>query len=290
MKMCALAEIMNQILIHLYNPQQQSTEAQIQECVKEQGAALKNWWNLLPEFLTINVTALPVWCPPSHILTMNCLYHTFNILLHRPQMCLKSSINHDSSHIVECMSSASAILALYDLYRRSFGDGHVVLALAYSVYTATSIFLLEQQAMITPDPASLGRLNFCLSALERLKKTTPVIESALHLIHQEVSSLPATFEGGSVLEVPTYNKIGSSGGDRQIAAPRTLAQAAFALNNLPAIDPITLSSDWIMPADIEELQLTDFQPGKFDFTPELFEAFADLEPITANVGAGYNIG
>jgi hypothetical protein len=71
------------------------------------------------------------------------------------------------------MTSATAILSLYDLYRRTFGDAHVVLSLAYSVYTAASIFLLEIQALKYAAPGTLNKLKFCILALERVKVSSP---------------------------------------------------------------------------------------------------------------------
>ena len=70
MKMCSLAEILNQIIIHIYDPVRQSTEAQIQECVDKQGANLEKWWNELPPFLKLIPNNLPTYCPPSHVVTL----------------------------------------------------------------------------------------------------------------------------------------------------------------------------------------------------------------------------
>lgn len=77
------------------------------------------------------------------------------------------------THLVQCMSSATTILSLFDLYRRTFGDGHVVLSLAYSVYTAASIFLLEIQALKYAAPGTLDKLKYCVFALERVKVANP---------------------------------------------------------------------------------------------------------------------
>ena len=74
---------------------------------------------------------------------------------------------------MQCMASAIAILSLFDLYRRTFGDVHVVLSLAYSVYTAASIFLLEIQALKYAAPGTLDKLKFCVYALERVKGSNP---------------------------------------------------------------------------------------------------------------------
>lgn len=70
MKMCQLAEIFNQILIHIYHPLNHNTEAEIQACLSTEGEALRQWWEYLPSYLLIDVRDLPPFCPPSHIVTL----------------------------------------------------------------------------------------------------------------------------------------------------------------------------------------------------------------------------
>lgn len=79
----------------------------------------------------------------------------------------------DRSHLVECVRSATTILAIYDLFVRSYGETHVVLSLAYSVYTAISIFILEIRALKTPDPTVMEKLKYGIRALERAAITSP---------------------------------------------------------------------------------------------------------------------
>ncbi|KAJ5096603.1 hypothetical protein N7456_007324 [Penicillium angulare] len=194
MRMCGLAEILNQILIHIYDPMRQSTEAEFFECVQEQAKNLSEWWEELPDYLKLVATDLPPYCPPSHIMTLNCLYHTINILLHRPILCSRALLQtrqepYDTSHLVQCMASATSILSLFDLFRRTFGDNHVVLSLAYSIYTAASIFLLEIQALKYAAPGTLDKLKFCILALERIQISNPVMSTALNLVYQELQKL-----------------------------------------------------------------------------------------------------
>ncbi|KAJ5725308.1 uncharacterized protein N7483_006665 [Penicillium malachiteum] len=194
MRMCGLAEILNQILIHIYDPMRQSTEAEFFECVQEQAKNLSEWWEELPDYLKLVATDLPPYCPPSHIMTLNCLYHTINILLHRPILCSRALLQtrqdaYDTSHLIQCMASATSILSLFDLFRRTFGDNHVVLSLAYSIYTAASIFLLEIQALKYAAPGTLDKLKFCIFALERVKVSNPVMATALSLVYQELQKL-----------------------------------------------------------------------------------------------------
>ena len=108
----------------------------------------------------------------------SCLYHTVNILLNRAKLKLSreprfATALAEHNPLIQCISSATSIVALFGLYTRTFGEGHVVLALAYSMYTAASIFLLEIQAVGQVAPNTLERLSLCVHTLERLRKTSP---------------------------------------------------------------------------------------------------------------------
>ena len=108
----------------------------------------------------------------------SCLYHTVNILLNRAKLKLSRESRYatamaEHNPLIQCISSATSIVALFGLYTRTFGEGHVVLALAYSMYTAASIFLLEIQAVGHGAPNTLERLSLCVHTLERLRKTSP---------------------------------------------------------------------------------------------------------------------
>lgn len=132
----------------------------------------------------------------------SCLYHTFNILLHRPMLSRdrSSADNNRAKHLLECVSSATSIIAIFDLFCRSFGIYRSVLSLSYSVYIASSIFLLQVQAaagmsgMLTEEEQqqqqpALRKLDFCIRALSRLKDINPIVGSACGLILRELSKL-----------------------------------------------------------------------------------------------------
>jgi hypothetical protein len=192
--MSQLSVIFNQILIHMYDPLQQHTETDIQACFVREDTALHQWWDDLPPFLKIDVNALPVLAPPSHIVTLkyllpsvfwsqhytdnhSCLYHTFRILLHRPMLSRRflqpsGALGPNPKHLLECVSSATSTIVNFDLFCKTFGENHCVLSLSYSVYIAASIFLLQVQAA-SDDKQALRRLGFCIHALERVKTINP---------------------------------------------------------------------------------------------------------------------
>lgn len=70
MSTCRLSVIFNEILIHMYDPLMQNTDAEMQECLQYQDPALRLWWDQLPPHLKIDPLALPALAPPSHIVTM----------------------------------------------------------------------------------------------------------------------------------------------------------------------------------------------------------------------------
>ncbi|KAL2071784.1 hypothetical protein VTL71DRAFT_13019 [Oculimacula yallundae] len=197
MRMCQLSKIFNQILIHIYDPLGRNSEAEVEACLATESRALELFWDDLPPFLRIDAKDLPSHCPPSHIVTLNCLYHTFKILLYRPILFQRRSTpssaqqRPDPHHLVECLSSATSIIAIFDLFCRTFGDEYCILALSYSVYTAASIFLLQIQA-VGPglqDGITMKRMEFCVKALKRVSEINTVIASSLKLITQALSKL-----------------------------------------------------------------------------------------------------
>lgn len=85
---------------------------------------------------------------------------------------LEDNVASHKRYLVECVTSATAIIAIFDLFCRTFTMNYCVLSLAYSLYIASSIFLLQVQA--APDDAqALGRLNYCIQALKQVKTFSP---------------------------------------------------------------------------------------------------------------------
>jgi hypothetical protein len=187
MQMCALSVIFNQILIHMYDPADQNSEEEIQECILREELSLDQWWEDLPKFLVIATKEMPDDAPPSHIVTLkyviliparmgntdqsSCLYHTFRILLYRPifswQPALANArLGTGRNRLQECVSSATATVAIFNVYSISFGESFCTLSLHYAVYIAASVFLLQAQA--NPDDLQAHRkLEFCIHALHR---------------------------------------------------------------------------------------------------------------------------
>lgn len=188
--MCELSVIFHEILVTVYDPLQPAPAATtVAACVRTQGDALAAWWAGLPPFLALDAAALPAYAPPSHVVTLNCLYHTFTILLFRPALVRNNRGRYadrtdggggdgdgydddddedPSRHLARCVDAAVAIAAIFDLFCRTFGENHCISSLSYSLYIATSIFLLQVQA-VPSDARARRRLVFCVQYLERVQ-------------------------------------------------------------------------------------------------------------------------
>lgn len=261
-QMCRLSAIFNEILVHIYDPLRSKTEQEVENCLIREGFAMRQWWQDLPSFLRIDAQALPQYCPPSHIVTLNCLFHTFKILLYRPMLFrqpdpLTERDAPDPMHFKECLSSASSIIAIFDLFCQAFGYSRVVLSIAYSVYTAASIYLLQIQASSAREEITLQSMQFCVQALDRVKGSNPVIGDALQLILKALAD--AGVDLSTMLETP-MNK------DSPYSPTSTTFPKAV-LHHMPQA-----------PAALD--------PDGMNFTPEMFATFPSLEPITAAVSGG----
>ena len=105
------------------------------------------------------------------------LYHTLKILLFRPTLVKRSrqtsgERTQNQDHLRICVASAVSIAAIFDLFCMTFGEDHCITSLSYSLYIATSIFLLQVQAL-PGDTQALSRLLFCVQYLERVQSINP---------------------------------------------------------------------------------------------------------------------
>jgi hypothetical protein len=78
--MCALAEILNEILINLHNPSRELPRSQAYRCADSQSYKLRDWWRDLPEHLKINLSDPELECPPSHIVTLKYVLAPIDIV------------------------------------------------------------------------------------------------------------------------------------------------------------------------------------------------------------------
>jgi hypothetical protein len=166
------------------------------------------------------------------------------------------------------VNSANAIISIFDLFCRTFGIGYCVLSLSYSVYTATSIFLLQMQTSID-DGQAHRRLEYCVRMLDQIRHINPVISDALSMITRELDNLgiESTAMGVSGAKIlPPQSNFG---------VPATQpADASFFVPPESDFSP-----------DILHFPFTDaFETGDLPFDPAIFEAMSSIEPLSTTVG------
>ncbi|KAJ4862334.1 fungal specific transcription factor domain-containing protein [Trichoderma breve] len=271
LSMCRLSVIFNEILIHMYDPLMQNTESEVQECLIAQEPALQQWWDELAPYLKLEPMALPNLAPPSHIVTTNCLYHTFKILLYRPMLTRRKLEDDVASHkryLVECVTSATAIIAIFDLFCRTFTMNYCVLSLAYSVYIASSIFLLQVQAA-PDDGQALERLNYCIEALKQVRTFSPVIGSAINLLNKELSAV------GISLDVQDHYQPPPPPAATEFPQGSPVYQAT----EVPSSQPQAAHPLFHVPST------HSYGTHTMSMDPGIFEAMSSLEPLSVRVGA-----
>ncbi|KAK2594319.1 hypothetical protein QQS21_007964 [Conoideocrella luteorostrata] len=275
--MCRLSVIFNEILVHMYDPLSQNTDAEIQECLDSQEPLLQQWWDQLPIHLKIDPVSLPNLAPPSHIVTLNCLYHAFKILLYRPMLTGRGRREAEGTspiqrYLVESVTSATSIIAIFDLFCRTFSMNYCVLSLAYCVYIASSIFLLQVQAA-PDDHQAMRKLTYCIQCLQQVRQISPVIASALNNINKELTA------------------IGIPIGNSPQLPPRTRASPP-AGSSVPISGSVYQSSPEVsrpMPGIIHPIFQPSFShnfgPDAMSMEPAVFETMSTLEPLSIRVGA-----
>ncbi|KAK2008873.1 fungal-specific transcription factor [Colletotrichum eremochloae] len=278
MQMCRLSIVFNEILVHMYDPVRPNSQAEMQDCVAKQEVALRQWWEELPSFLKIEATALPALAPPSHIITLNVLYRTFKILLYRPMLSQRSQNSAENlqpvqRYLGECVRSATGIIAIFDLFCRSFGITHCVLSLSYSVYIAASIFLLQVQSSVE-DVQALRRLEYCVRILASVKRINPVISSALNLITRELVRLGIDISALGLPKMAATPPMATYG----IPQPRP----ADAPPTSAPLGPEATSS----PEQLYNFPFVDtLGPEAFAMDPQVFQTMSSIEPLSVRVGA-----
>ncbi len=107
----------------------------------------------------------------------SCIFHTYKILLYRPMLTRQYDTGIDgqlpwNTYLINCVTSATATIAIFDLFARTYSIKYCALSISYSMYIAASVFLLQVQAMPS-DFQAIRRLDYCLHMLHRVMVFNP---------------------------------------------------------------------------------------------------------------------
>ncbi|KAJ6160561.1 hypothetical protein N7470_003957 [Penicillium chermesinum] len=302
MKMCGLAEILNQILVHIY-PMSQTTESEFLDCVQEQAKNLSDWWDELPDYLRLVPTDLPPIFPP------------------------KSYYDSEPSCPMYGISDRNPVpvrLIPTDIRRQPRRPSPSPTASTPQPPFSS----LEIQALKYAAPGTLDKLRFCIFALERIKVTNPVMATALQLVYQEVQKLQIDINvpgpaGSADAHKPTPRShpqnsqspsVGSNpsrhvspgnqhqpvGHPQMTQQQTTVSTAAPMMPGYNAYQPQQVGSYPVSPMnEMPQMPATHLlggmpnavmnfdDPRSYEITPEVFEAFSYAQPISANMASPY---
>ena len=177
-QLCRLCIILNDLLQNIYSPEatarrddeENSAEAKAanEEPFIKLSRELRDWLVALPAHLRIAPDRMPLLALPPHIMSLNLLYHTMVILLHRPVIlgARDPTQQAPARSFQACVQATMAIHDLLMLQRNTFGLSHVSYLNAYAAYIAATVALLrfEREYRAGDDP-ELAAKRTCLSFL-----------------------------------------------------------------------------------------------------------------------------
>lgn len=203
---CRLCVILNDLMQNIYSPEaaarrddeENSAEAKAanEEPFIRISRDLREWYIALPPHLRINPDQMPTLAPPVHIMSLNLLYHTTVILLHRPVILGARDINAPGPYrsYQTCLSATAAIHDLLMLQSNTFGLSHVSYLNAYSAYIAATVAVLrfEHEHNPSEDPTiALKRagLSLLLEVLSRSAASMPALERSHAIIRKRMQAV-----------------------------------------------------------------------------------------------------
>ena len=160
--------------------------------------SIQKWWTELPDIIRLNINDLPTLSPPLHIVSLNLLYHTTIILLHRPLVIGATEFQNPnvSRSYQICVTATAAIHDLLQLITSTFGYGHTTYLNCYSTYIATTIavlqFQLEDETISVPEvdvPREKLDLKFFLCVLQRSAIAMPGVNRSVDIVKRHIQSI-----------------------------------------------------------------------------------------------------
>ena len=202
-QLCKLCIILNDLMQSVYSPEaaarreddDASAEAKAanEEPFIRVSRDLRDWRISLPAHLRINPDQMPQLAPPVHIISLNLLYHTTNILLHRPLILGARDMNLPGPYrsYQTCLQATAAIHDLLVLQSSTFGLSHLSYLNAYSAYTAATIavFNFERSYKSGEEHSQCAKrsaLSFLLDVLDRSARSMPVLERSSAIIRKRM--------------------------------------------------------------------------------------------------------
>ncbi|KAL5363250.1 fungal-specific transcription factor domain-containing protein [Aspergillus floccosus] len=198
-QLCKLCVLISRVMLDLYSPQPISHPS---SSLDARAAAfvtidrdLHEWYKALPSFLQIPSDKIPEISPPPHITSLNLMYHTTLILLHRPYVVSGQARDSDAARKSwkVCRSATTTIYHLLQMYTKTFGFQHITYMNSYCTYTAatTAVYQLEtsEGEPRVSDRVVWTELKFLLDILQRTSTTMPGLNRSIDIIRSRIKKI-----------------------------------------------------------------------------------------------------
>ncbi|KAF9886280.1 hypothetical protein FE257_011893 [Aspergillus nanangensis] len=264
--LCKLCKIIGSLMLDVYNPQKDSSaslKSSRLNAFSRLNTDLQTWWTTLPSFLRIPLDQLPSLSPPPHITSLNLMYYTTLILLHRPLVAGRRSCSSSPAVVQRswktCQTAMLGICSLLKMYVATFGIHHITYMNSYCTYTAatTVVYRLEAcENMFQPSPeqgVAWEELKFLLDILQRTAIAMPGLNRSIEIIRTRINKILdrlATRQLQTLFPVPLPTDQGLGGAEvleRHDARDR------------PGLDPMANVPDKDLPSSTHGL------PGAFEW-------------------------
>lgn len=184
--------------------------------------ALNEWWSTLPPHLKVNTDQAPKLAPPNHIMSLNMLYHTTVILLHRPVVLASELQAHPTARSYStCLFATAAIHDLLVLHAKTFGFGQVSYLNAYCAYMAATIAVLRFERELRPNEDH----NVTASRIG--------LQQLLEVLTQSAASMPGLERSEAIIRKRMKGVVDAHLRAHAIFSPNTISQQAAAIGPLP---------------------------------------------------------
>ncbi|ODM16781.1 hypothetical protein SI65_07746 [Aspergillus cristatus] len=202
--LCKLCKILSRLMLELYSPETHKPKAEPVQDFPKMAAfvaineELQTWRTGLPPFLKIDPQNIPSISPPHHITSLNLMYHTTLILLHRPHVAGQRDLNAPAVQRSWkiCKTAMRAIHDILQLYVGTLGFSHITYMNSYCTYTAatTAVYQLEiddeQQKTIGPTRNSIWtELKFLLDILQRTAVSMTGLNRSIDIIRSRLKKI-----------------------------------------------------------------------------------------------------
>jgi hypothetical protein len=204
-QLCKLSIILNDLMHGIYSPtaaahhgsnESDSSKPALDTPFMRIARDLREWWLALPGYLRITPDRMPPLAPPTHIVSLNVLYQTTIILLHRPFILGTRDLSQPAAQksYTACVAATAAVHSLLMLQANTFGFSHLTYMNAYAAYIAATIAVLRFEREHQPGEdtematQNLG-LNFLLEVLQGCAVGMPALERSVAIIKKRMKTV-----------------------------------------------------------------------------------------------------